>query len=336
MTDCGSVCAVRRERGTQHTTKAGVPTKTTSRGRAYPCTQRAPGLCAPARLVGPLAPVLDVSEQLRRVGPHQLALALGTGQLAVLHEVKGWHGAHLGARGDVRALVDIHLDEGGLGKVCCELLVDRLDLLARSTPAEARGEGGRSVGGARDGAAGVAAPRVDVASQRAVRAAVLMVAVAVAEVEVATVVRWRRRCSWVCTGGAPARGEVDDAQALGGECLAILRVVGDLDHTSALAARAERPHGGRRRRYWRGQGERTHGARGSHDGGAPDAGGSSAPNEGRRSRGADEASGASGEHHESSADGTRVTAGWRRVGEVPSPSAQTLEYSRLCISGREG
>jgi hypothetical protein len=184
----------------------------------YPCTQRAPGSCAPGRLVGPLAPVLDVSEQLRRVGPHQLALALGTGQLAVLHEVKGWHGAHLGARGDVRALVDIHLDEGGLGKVCCELLVDRLDLLARSTPAEASGEGGRSVGGARDGAAGVAVPRVVVASERAVRAAVLMVAVAMAEVEVATVVTWRRRCSWVCTGGAPARGEVDDAQALGGEC----------------------------------------------------------------------------------------------------------------------
>ena len=289
--------SLQRERET-HTTEADVFQQKRRRGRAYPCTQRAPGSCAPARLVGPLAPVLDVGEQLRRVGPHQLALALGTGQLAVLHEVKGWHGAHLGARGDVRALVDIHLDEGGLGKVGCELLVDRLDLLTRSTPAEASGEGGRSVGGARDGAAGVAAPRVVVASDRAVRVAVLMAAVAVAEVEVATVVRWRRRCSWVCTGGAPARGEVDDAQALGGECLAILRLVGDLDHTSALAARAEWPHGGRRRRYWRGQGERTHGARGSHDGSAPDAGGSSAPNEGRRPRGADEASGASGEHRE--------------------------------------
>ena len=113
----------------------------------------------------------------------------------------------------------------------------------------------------------------------------------------------------MCTGGAPARGEVDDAQALGGECLAILRVVGDLDHTSALAARAERPHGGRRRRYWQGQGERTNGARGSHDGGAPDAGGSSAPNDGRRPRGADEASGPSGEHRELSAraDGTSPT-----------------------------
>ena len=78
--------------------------------------------------------------------------------------MEGWHGAHLGTRGDLCALVDIHLDEGGLGEVRCELLVDRLDLLARSTPAEASGEGGRSVSGAHNGAAGVGAARVVVLS----------------------------------------------------------------------------------------------------------------------------------------------------------------------------
>ena len=139
--------------------------------------------------------MLDVSEQLRRVGPDQLALALGACQLAVLHEVKSWHGAHLGTRGDLCALVDIHLDEGGLGEVRCELLVDRLDLLARSTPAEASSEGGRSAGGDHNGAAGVGAPRVVVVSEWAVRAAVLMAAVLMVVVAMAAVVM-------VAAGGA--------------------------------------------------------------------------------------------------------------------------------------
>ena len=84
----------------------------------------------------------------------------GTGPLQEAREGEGRGGRHLGSSGDLSALVDVHLEEGDVGEILGELLVDRLDLLTRATPAKAGSEGvdaQRVVHRAQHGALGVEA-----------------------------------------------------------------------------------------------------------------------------------------------------------------------------------